>query len=319
MFGSHFQSSAHVLTDKFTGVLTCSSIPLLLLALMQKQVVAHATTYETLLNSRKSVYRMIDFKQRSVVGYEIRTNLRIDARGTLAHSTRLWILAVHSIHIGRGSAKVGQIALEVGHFYHLLHLLYYALLRTASYELALMGADGTESATAETSTMQIDRELNHIVSRNALALIFRVRQTRVWQVERVVEFFRCHRRIRRIDNGILAVYLLQQTLCVHLVRFLLDMTEIVGFSLLVSQTLLVAVQDDVVRGYSARYLVLLCEIYRLWNIAYFSNLLTLAELAAKFQNRFLAHSVDYHVGTRIAEDTLLQSVLPVVVMSQSAK
>ena len=97
------------------------------------------------------------------------------------------------------------------------------------------------------------------------------------------------------------------------------MTEIVGFSLLVSQTLLVAVQDDVVRGYSARYLVLLCEIYRLWNIAYFSNLLTLAELAAKFQNRFLAHSVDYHVGTRIAEDTLLQSVLPVVVMSQSAK
>ena len=305
MFGSHLQSAAHVLTDKFTGVLTCSSIPLLFLALVQKQVVAHATTYETLLNARKSVYRMIDFKQRSVVGYEIRTNLRIDARGTFAHSTSLRVLAVHSIHIGRGSAKVGQIALEVGHFYHLLHLFYDALLRTASYELALMGADSTEGATAKASTMHVDRELDHIVSWNALALIFRMRQTRIWQVERAVEFFRCHRWIWRIDNGILAVYLLQQTLGVHLVRLLLYMSEVVSLSLLVAQAFLMTVQNYVVLSNSTRYFILLCQVDSLWNIAYFSNLLTLVELAAKFQNRFFAHSVDYHVGTRIAEDTLL--------------
>jgi hypothetical protein len=46
---------------------------------------------------------------------------------------------------------------------------------------------------------------------------------------------------RLIDNGILVVYSLQQTLCVHLVRLLFDVPEIVCLRLLVAQTLLVAV------------------------------------------------------------------------------
>ena len=240
-----------------------------------------------------------------MVGDEIGANLRIDARRTLAHCTSLRVLAVHSIHICRGSAKIGKITLEVGHFYHLLHLLYNALLRTASYELALMGTDCTEGATTKASTMHVDRELNHIVSRNALALIFRVRQTGVGQVERMVEFFGCHRRIRRINNGILAVNLLKQALGMHLVRFLLNMTEIVGLGLLIMQTLLMTVQNNVIRGYSARNFFLLREIDSLWDIAYFSYVLTFAELATEFQNWLLAHSVYNHVGTRIAEDTLL--------------
>ena len=51
-----------------------------------------------------------------------------------------------------------------------------------------MGRDGTESTTTKASAMEADGKLNHVVSRDALAFVFRVGQTCVRKVKGVVKF-----------------------------------------------------------------------------------------------------------------------------------
>ena len=286
---------------------------------MEQQVVAHTATDEALLDAGQSVDSVIYLEQLRVVGVEVGAHLRMDARRALADGTGFRVVAVHAVHVSRRTAEVGEVALEVGHLYHLLHLLHDAALRSACNELALMRRDCAESATAEASAMQIDRELYHLVSRYALALILRMRQSGVRQVERAVELVGCHRRIRRIDNGVLVVDSLQQSLCVHLVRLLLDMSEVFCLRLLVAQALLMAVQHYIVGANAVRNLVLAAEINGLRNVVNGADWQAFGEIATELNDRFLAHSVDYHVGARVAEYALLQRVLPVVVVRQAAQ
>ena len=42
-----------------------------------------------------------------------------------------------------------------------------------------MGRDGAEGTAAEAAAMNVHRELNHVVGRNALVLIFNMRYARV--------------------------------------------------------------------------------------------------------------------------------------------
>ena len=65
-----------------------------------------------------------------------------------------------------------------------------------------MGRDGAESTTAKASTMQTHGELDHFVGRNALALVFRMRQTGVGKVEGVIQLVLCERLIGWVDDGI---------------------------------------------------------------------------------------------------------------------
>ena len=167
--------------------------------------------------------------------------------------------------------------------------------------------------------MQIDRELYHVVCRNALALVLRMRQSRIRKIKRMIKLLGCHRWIRRIYNSIFAVNSLQQTLRMHLIRLFLYMTKVVCLCLFVAQTLFMTVQHNVVRRYSTWNITLLTKIYSLRNIAYILHTLAFRELSAKFEYRFLAHTIYYHVGSRIAKYTLLQSVLPIVVMGKSTQ
>ena len=87
---------------------------------------------------------MIDLQQLAVVGVQVRTNLRVHARWALAHLARLLVLAMHTVHVGRRTAQVAQIALEIRHFYDFLHLSQDAFLASANHELALVCRNGTE-------------------------------------------------------------------------------------------------------------------------------------------------------------------------------
>ncbi len=60
MLRSHLQSAAHVLGNQLTRVFSSRLIHLLVLALMQQKVVTHTTTNETLLDTRQSIYSMIN-------------------------------------------------------------------------------------------------------------------------------------------------------------------------------------------------------------------------------------------------------------------
>lgn len=92
------------------------------------------------------------------------------------------VAAVHTIHIGGRSSKVRDVTFEIGHGNYLLGLSQNAFFRAANDKLALMGRDGAEGATAEASPVDVDGELDHLVGRNRLPLIFGMRQTGVGQI-----------------------------------------------------------------------------------------------------------------------------------------
>lgn len=102
-----------------------------------------------------------------------------------------------------------------------------------------MCRNGTESTTAETSTMDVDGELNHIVCGYALALIFGVRETRVGKVERTIEFRFRQGRVRWVDNDSLLAYGLQDTRRSIFITLFFDMAEVGSLFLLVFQTFFV--------------------------------------------------------------------------------
>ena len=80
-----------------------------------------------------------------------------------------------------------------------------------------MCRDGTESASSKTPTVDIYRELYHLVGWYALTLVFRVWQSGVGKVKGGIEFLGCHWREWRVDHHSLVAYVLQKPTGVHLV------------------------------------------------------------------------------------------------------
>ena len=60
------------------------------------------------------------------------------------------------------------------------YLFQYRLFATADDKLSLMSRNGAEGTTAETSPVNVDGKLNHIVCRNPFPFIFRMRQPGIW-------------------------------------------------------------------------------------------------------------------------------------------
>ena len=141
--------------------------------------------------------------------------------------------------------------------------------------------------------MDVHAVLDHVVGRDALAFVLGVRLTRVGKVEGRVELFGGHRRIGRVNDHIATANGLEQTLGVHHVRLLLDMTEVLGLGAFVAQTLLVAVKHNVVVG----GLDACGEIDGLREVSDVADGLSLAESTSELDRRFLAHAVGDHVGT----------------------
>ena len=167
---------------------------------MEQQVVAHAAADEAFLHAGQGVDSPIEVEQLLMAGVEVRTYLRMDAAGALAVFTGLQVAAVHAVHIGRRASEVAQVALEVFHLYDLLHLAQDAFFRAAGNEFALVGRDGTEGTAAKASAVNVDAVLDHLVGRDALALILGMGQACVGQVEAGVELRRGHGRVGGIDD-----------------------------------------------------------------------------------------------------------------------
>ena len=65
-----------------------------------------------------------------------------------------------------------------------------------------MCRDGAESTAAEAATVEIDREFDHLESRDGLSLIFRVWQTRVGEVKGMIDLLLRHGREHGIADDI---------------------------------------------------------------------------------------------------------------------
>ena len=217
VLGCHLQSSAHMAGDEFARVLPRRLVGFLVFALMQQEVIAHAAADKALLHARQGIDGMIDIEQLGVVGVEVGADLRMDAGGSFAAFADFQVATLHAIHIGRRATEVGDISLEAFHLGDLPGLFEDALLGPAYHKLALMGRYGAERTSAEASPVHVDRELDHLVGWDGLALVFGVGQTGVGQVERGIHLLGGHGRVGRIGYGILSVYGLEQTAGVHLV------------------------------------------------------------------------------------------------------
>ena len=180
-----------------------------------------------------------------------------------------------------------------------------------------MGRDGTERASTEASAMQRHGEFYHLVGRYRLAAVFRMRQSGVGKIVGRVEFLGCHWWVRRINHNILTINGLEDALGMHLVGFFLDMSEVFGLKLFVLQALLMAVENDVGIGYSTGDILFLTQISCLRNIPQLAYLLPFGQSLANSYRILLAHTVENHVGTAVAEYALPDPVLPIVIMCQS--
>ena len=120
-----------------------------------------------------------------------------------------------------------------------------------------MGRDRAESTTTKTAAMQTDGELDHFIGRNPFPLVFGMRQSGVGKVERVVKFILCERLIGGIDHSKASIHFLKDALGGILVRFFLDMSEILSLCFFVVETLFVTVQENVVRTDTPRDFLLL--------------------------------------------------------------
>ena len=262
---SNLQPAAYMTRNQFTGVFGIHLVDTLVFCIMQKQVVTHPAADIAPLDARQSVYGMVNVQQSRVVGIQVRAYFRMDARRTLAPLARLQVFPLHAVHVGRRAAQVGKITLEIGHFRDLPDFFENTFLAAVDDELALMGGNGAERTSSETSPMQVHRKLDHLVRRDAFSLVFGMGQPGVEQVERMVDFILRHRRIGRIDHYIPPAGGLDDTLRVVFVAFFLDMPEIFGLRLHVFQTVLMGVQDEVAGNDSAGNILLIIYRYRLGN------------------------------------------------------
>ena len=104
--------------------------------------------------------------------------------------------------------------------------------------------------------MQAHGKLYHLVSGNALALIFGVWQAGVGQVERTVDLLRRHRGKRRGDDQIPVAYLLEDALRVQFVALFFDVAEVGGVGAAVFQAGLMRSQLNVIFRNAAGDIVL---------------------------------------------------------------
>ena len=128
MFGCHLQSSADMTLDELACVFVGSAVDRLVLAAVEQEVVAHAAAYIATSDIGQGIDTAVDVDKSTVVGIEVRTDGGMYAAGTGTALACLLVASAHAIHVGRRSAEVGEIAFEVGHLSHLLHLAQYALL-----------------------------------------------------------------------------------------------------------------------------------------------------------------------------------------------
>ena len=120
---------------------------------MQYQIVADAAADEALLHQRMCIDGTVKLDEGGVVGVEVLTNGRMEARGTTTAFAKRRVTTSHTIHIRGGSSEVGDVAFEVGHLRHLLNLAQHALFAATDNELALMSRDGAEGTATETAPM----------------------------------------------------------------------------------------------------------------------------------------------------------------------
>ena len=96
-----------------------------------------------------------------------------------------------------------SIAGEARHIAHFFHFTNDRVFRAALNNAAFMLSDRAESAAAKAAAHDVDREANHLVGRNACALIGWMWYAGIRQIEDVVHLFGGQRNWRWVEPDVI--------------------------------------------------------------------------------------------------------------------
>ena len=165
--------------------------------LVQEEVVADAAADVGVPDALDSVHGTVELQQAVMRAVQVGAGLGEDAGLAPAFRAQVLVAAVHAVHVGGRGAQVGDVAVELRHRGEPADLLEDGFLAARLDEFALVGGDRAEVAAAEAAAVRDDRVLDHVVGRDALALVARVRPLGERQVPAGVHLLRRRRRIRR--------------------------------------------------------------------------------------------------------------------------
>ena len=183
-------------------------------------------------------------------------------------------------------------------------------------ELALVGGDGAEVAAAEAPAVGVHGELDHVVGRDALTLVPRVRKLGERQVPEGVHFLGGGRRERRIDLDIPLPYRLQDGVRMHHVGMGLYPMEVLRKSALVLAALFKTMQYKLSGGGTLRKLSTYVE-GNLGNLLHAVAGPAFLDTLGEFQHGPFSHAVAEVIGPGSNQDGGHQAVFPVVVMGEA--
>ena len=195
---------------------------------------------------------MVDVEKLGVIGVEILADVGVDAGGTFALVAKVEVLAMHGIHIGRGTSEVTEVSFEVRELGDGLDFAEDAFFAARGDELTLMGGDSAEGTSAEASAMEAYGEFYCLIGRDTLASVFGMWQTSVRKVEGMVEFVLGEGLVRRVDHSVATIDFLDDALCGVFVGFFFDVAEILGLCPFVAEALFMTMQENVIRTDASR-------------------------------------------------------------------
>src|SRR5471030_192683 len=187
---------------------------------LDREVVAQAGSDQDLLHTRQGTGAAIQLDQRRVVGVQVRANAREHARWLAARGFDFRGLAGDAVHVRGRAAEVGNDAgRSEEHTSELQSLANDRLFGTVLDDPPFVLGDGAERTAAEATSHEGHRETDHVVGRDLLLAIRRVRDALIRHAEHVVHFFGGHRNRWRVEPDVDFAVLLYQRAGVARVGF----------------------------------------------------------------------------------------------------
>ena len=179
-----------------------------------------------------------------------------------------------------------------------------------------MSSDCAEVAASETSPVRIDGILNHVICRYPLALVSRMRQFGKRQVPEGIHIFLTGRRIRGINLHIAITAAFDDGIRMHHIGQSLNMMKILGKSAFVPLALLERMEFK----HALPHLRLSAHIEsQLRNLMHIVKTSSCLDTLCKLQHRLLPHSIAEIISPARHENGRHETVIPVIVMRQSAE
>ena len=179
--------------------------------IFDRDVIAYPGGDKDLLDALQLAGATVKVDRRLMVGIHVRADIRVDAGETATGLLGSWRFAAQHIHVGGGSAEIGDHAGKARHrVANGFDLIDDRILRTALDNASFVLGDRAERTAAEAAAHDVDREADHLIRRDARIAIGRMRHALVGQRENAVHLFGGERDCRRVDPDVALAVLLHQ-------------------------------------------------------------------------------------------------------------